>query len=165
MKKQMFKDVLEEMEQVYIAKNNDYGDSFGDLYCEYGLSSVVIRLSDKLNRLKTLEKGVPAQVAESIQDTLLDIANYAVMALTEERLYEGYNCRPDAEEQLAQNIVEAEKPVITSEDANHMTVAALEELLDSGRVVPSPELRKRLTEMKQLEQRVRDHFAATYWNK
>ncbi len=44
-----------------------------------------IRLDDKLNRFKTLSRaGAEQQVSdESIKDTLLDLANYAVMTVLE----------------------------------------------------------------------------------
>lgn len=43
-----------------------------------------IRLSDKLNRFKTLSRNQKAQVSdESIRDTLLDLANYAIMTILE----------------------------------------------------------------------------------
>ena len=41
-----------------------------------------IRLSDKLNRFKKLSKNGDAKVAdESIRDTLIDLANYALMTI------------------------------------------------------------------------------------
>ena len=44
-----------------------------------------IRLEDKLNRLKSLTVNNKAQQVndESIEDTLLDLANYAIMAVME----------------------------------------------------------------------------------
>ena len=43
-----------------------------------------IRLSDKLNRFKMLSKGRDALVNdESIRDTLVDLANYAIMTIME----------------------------------------------------------------------------------
>lgn len=43
-----------------------------------------IRLSDKLNRFKMLSKGKDALVNdESIRDTLIDLANYAIMTIME----------------------------------------------------------------------------------
>lgn len=52
-----------------------------------------IRLDDKLNRLKSLAKN-PAQVRdESIRDTLLDLANYAIMTVIEMELEKGENGR------------------------------------------------------------------------
>ena len=42
-----------------------------------------IRLEDKLNRLKSLNFSKSAKVNESIEDTLMDLANYAIMTLIE----------------------------------------------------------------------------------
>lgn len=80
--------IVDGLTELYIAKNHDYGDSFGKGFKEYGLVMPVIRLEDKLNRLKSLMKN-PAMVAdESIKDTLLDLANYAIMTVIEMN-YEG----------------------------------------------------------------------------
>ena len=43
----------------------------------------LIRLEDKLNRLKSLNKSKSAKVEERIEDTLADLANYAIMTLIE----------------------------------------------------------------------------------
>ncbi|MCM1166411.1 MAG: DUF1599 domain-containing protein [Ruminococcus sp.] len=69
------------MADTYERKNADYGDSFGESIAEFGIVAGVVRISDKFNRLKNLIKD-PAQIRvhdESIADTLLDLANYAVM--------------------------------------------------------------------------------------
>ena len=43
-----------------------------------------IRIGDKLNRLKTLVRGQEQQVSdESITDTLMDLAGYAILSLVE----------------------------------------------------------------------------------
>ena len=74
------------MHNTYKAKNADYGDSFTKVRREYP-EAICIRLMDKLERLKTLLKGAEQQVkGESIDDTLLDIANYAIMELTERKM-------------------------------------------------------------------------------
>lgn len=67
-------------------KNADYGNSFAEQYSEYGLLSVIIRLDDKLRRLKSLANSQEgAKVAdEAIADTLLDMAGYALLASVEE---------------------------------------------------------------------------------
>ena len=45
---------------------------------------VRIRLSDKLNRVKALTRGDSQKVKdESLRDTLLDLANYAILAAME----------------------------------------------------------------------------------
>lgn len=76
--------ICQKLNQVYKAKNYDYGDSFGDTYKKLGIISAVTRLSDKMNRLMSLAVSHDAQVKdEKIEDTLLDMANYAIMTLIE----------------------------------------------------------------------------------
>lgn len=78
------KKICDNLNDLYKAKNQDYGDSFSKSYKEYGLTMSLIRLEDKLNRLKSLNKNGNAQVKdESIQDTLMDLANYSIMTLIE----------------------------------------------------------------------------------
>ena len=48
-----------------------------------------IRLDDKLNRLKSLAKNQAQVQDESIRDTLLDLANYAIMTVIEMELEKG----------------------------------------------------------------------------
>lgn len=81
----LHKEILDNLHELYKRKNHDYGDSFHLLYQEEGMAAVRIRLGDKLNRLKTLTKKDAVQMVEdeSIYDTLMDIANYSVMALIE----------------------------------------------------------------------------------
>ena len=76
--------ICEKLNALYEAKNADYGDSFGKSYREYGLTMSCIRLEDKLNRLKSLNFSRTIKVKnESIEDTLMDLANYAIMTLIE----------------------------------------------------------------------------------
>ena len=79
--------VLSEMHELYKRKNADYGDSFAQLRQRYP-NFVCMRLFDKLNRLDTLIKpGYEAQVTdEKLEDTLMDIANYAIMEIVERRM-------------------------------------------------------------------------------
>lgn len=80
--KEKFQKITGEMLNTYIAKNHDYGDSFSQSFEEFGLISPIIRLSDKLNRLKKL-KDSTAKVDESIRDTVLDMANYCILTIME----------------------------------------------------------------------------------
>ena len=76
--------ICQKLNQVYKAKNHDYGDSFGDTYKKLGIISAVTRLSDKMNRIISLAVSHDAQVKdERIEDTLRDMANYAIMTLIE----------------------------------------------------------------------------------
>lgn len=72
------------MVSLYQKKNWDYGDSFGKSFHEWGMPMACIRLTDKLNRLCALTKNQGQQVQdESIEDTLMDLANYSIMTLIE----------------------------------------------------------------------------------
>ena len=92
MKTSPFKEITNEMFKLYEIKNKNYGDSFSKQFQEYGLTSVCIRLEDKLNRLKSLNKQISEAKNgivdidvddESIKDTLIDLANYSVLAIME----------------------------------------------------------------------------------
>lgn len=79
-----FEDVTTSLRNIYDAKNRDYGDSFSQSFEEEGMAMVRIRLGDKLNRLKNLTRGAEQQVKdESVRDTLMDLANYAIMTIME----------------------------------------------------------------------------------
>ena len=78
------RELCETLNGIYAKKNADYGDSFHLTYREEGMAMARIRLSDKLNRFKQLSRTQDRQVKdESIKDTLLDLANYALMTVLE----------------------------------------------------------------------------------
>ena len=77
-------DICKEINELYARKNHDYGDSFHQTFLEEGLAMARIRLGDKLARFNTLTKSGDQQVNdESIRDTLIDLANYAIMTVME----------------------------------------------------------------------------------
>lgn len=78
-----FKQIANGLTELYERKNADYGNSFSKTFEEFGLTSPVIRLSDKVERLKTLSKKEAQVKDESIQDTVMDIAVYAMLTLME----------------------------------------------------------------------------------
>lgn len=78
--------ICKQLNQTYQEKNADYGDSFSETYQKLGIISAVTRISDKTNRLISLVGKSEAERLvkdESIQDTLRDMANYAIMTLME----------------------------------------------------------------------------------
>lgn len=78
------KKLCEEMNALYAKKNHDYGDSFHLSFVEEGMAMARIRLGDKFNRFKTLSRSDKQEVTdESIKDTLIDLANYALMTVME----------------------------------------------------------------------------------
>lgn len=79
-----FKELCDDGLKVYIAKNKDYGNSFTESFREFGLISAIVRMNDKMMRLKSLCKKDNAEVKdESIIDTLKDLSNYAIMTIIE----------------------------------------------------------------------------------
>lgn len=81
---QMHREICEEINDLYARKNHDYGDSFHQTFVEEGMAMVRIRLGDKFNRFKTLSRNEEQKVNdESIRDTLIDLANYAIMTVLE----------------------------------------------------------------------------------
>lgn len=76
--------ICDEIHELYVKKNRDYGDSFSKSFEEEGFAMSRIRLSDKLSRFKVLSKTGKAEVNdESMRDTLIDLANYAIMTVVE----------------------------------------------------------------------------------
>jgi hypothetical protein len=76
--------ICKELTDLYSKKNQDYGDSFHLSYLEEGMAMPRIRLGDKLNRFKTLTRSSNQLVEnESVRDTLIDLANYAIMTIME----------------------------------------------------------------------------------
>lgn len=83
-KVQLHKEICTEINELYAKKNHDYGDSFHQTFVEEGMAMARIRLGDKFNRFKTLSRGNEQKVNdESIRDTLIDLANYAIMTVLE----------------------------------------------------------------------------------
>lgn len=84
-KVQIHKELCDELNEIYKRKNNDYGDSFGLSFKEEGMAMPRIRLGDKFNRFKTLSRVGNKRMVddEGIIDTLLDLANYAIMTIVE----------------------------------------------------------------------------------
>lgn len=79
---QQFESITKKMYDTYMKKNADYGNSFDDLFDEFGMTSALLRIKDKYNRLKSLMEKKDIQVKdESIEDTLMDMANYAILTI------------------------------------------------------------------------------------
>lgn len=71
------------LNEIYIQKNHDYGDSFAKQFKRHGLIVPAIRIEEKCERLINLIDGGAMVAEEKFEDTLLDLANYAIMTLVE----------------------------------------------------------------------------------
>ena len=76
-----FKTITEKMLDTYERKNHDYGNSFDESLNEFGLVASVVRINDKINRLKSLYNKDAKVADESLRDTLMDLANYSIMTV------------------------------------------------------------------------------------
>lgn len=72
------KDIEDNNKKLFEQKNKDYGSSYKD----FGLIGIIVRLNDKINRLKrlTISKDINI-VDEKIEDTINDLYNYTILAL------------------------------------------------------------------------------------
>ena len=75
---EQMKKIQKEGLELFEKKNKDYGDAFA----KYGTVGVLIRMEDKLQRsISISNSGINLVDSESMRDTLLDLHNYAAMAL------------------------------------------------------------------------------------
>ena len=82
--KATFESVLDEMKELHAKKDKDYGSAFHKSFEEFGVTAGVVRLNDKMERVKSLVKNGKVEVKdESLLDTLKDMASYAVMLYVE----------------------------------------------------------------------------------
>ena len=72
------KEIQSDCLEVFRKKNIDYGDAFA----KYGVIGVLMRIEDKIQRALSITKnGVTLVNDEGMKDTLLDLHNYAAMAI------------------------------------------------------------------------------------
>lgn len=89
-----FKELTAKMYETFKKKRNDYGPSTRETWEKYGPISMLVRMDDKMNRFKNLAMGDTKQLVkdESVKDTLLDLANYALITILELEYIEAQNC-------------------------------------------------------------------------
>ena len=76
-----FTEITNNMAKTYAAKNHDYGNSFDKSLDKFGIVASTVRMGDKMNRIESLTNKEAKVNDESIKDTLLDLANYAIMTV------------------------------------------------------------------------------------
>ena len=75
---QQLENVQKDALEMFKKKNADYGDAFA----KFGVIGVLMRIEDKIQRsLSISKKNITMVNDESIRDTLLDLHNYAAMAI------------------------------------------------------------------------------------
>ena len=78
-----FKEITDKMFETFKAKNHDYGSSFSNLFKECGMTYAYGHMAEKLERVKSLMKDEAKVNGEGMKDSLLDIANYAILTVME----------------------------------------------------------------------------------
>ena len=104
--------ITDRMIALYEKKNRDYGSAFTEEVKESGWGYATGLLGNKVRRVKNLLlKTDKPEVNESIEDTLVDLANYTIMTLMEVRASKALEAqeakRRDAEDD--EDSVEAEE--------------------------------------------------------
>lgn len=75
---EQMKQIQKEALELFIKKNADYGDAFAT----FGTIGVLVRIEDKIKRCISISnKNVQLVHDETLRDTLIDLHNYAAMAL------------------------------------------------------------------------------------
>lgn len=77
-----FHEIVTSMEKLYEKKNANYGNSFEKLFNDLGPIAGLVPLHNKLDRITNLVKGGKNDF-ESLEDSLVDLANYAILNLIE----------------------------------------------------------------------------------
>lgn len=85
--KKRFKEIMEEMNALYQKKNADYGNSFHRAWKKFGQTVGLVYMDAKMNRITQLLAHPETQQvhSEKIEDTLIDLANYAVLTIMEKQ--------------------------------------------------------------------------------
>ena len=82
----IFKEYVDRMTSIFTEKRADYGPTTEETFRKFGPVSFLVRMHDKLGRLDNLFiKGDNSRKVrdESVRDTLMDLANYCIIALIE----------------------------------------------------------------------------------
>lgn len=84
-------EICDTIKELYIKKNADYGNSFGNARKAVPFYTLG-KLYDKFSRINKLMRDPARNVFdETIEDTLLDLANYCIMELAERRWEQEHN--------------------------------------------------------------------------
>lgn len=116
---QKYMEVIEKLKNTFLKKNHDYGSSVKKNYDKFesygkneGLKYVFGRIAEKHDRLENLIYGNHTnQVTdESIEDTLLDMANYAILAAVSIQEHKSDPKNLNMFEELEQEQIISDKP-------------------------------------------------------
>lgn len=78
---QPFKDVTDDLLDLYTRKSGDYGDTSEKMAAKYGEMYWTMMIQQKVLRIEALDAKGGGSNCEEIEDSYRDIANYAILAL------------------------------------------------------------------------------------
>ncbi len=111
----LHQEICTNLHDTYKRKNADYGNSFSRLFRKRGWAYALGHIEEKMERIDMLTRKDPSVVGEGIQDSLLDLANYAILTLMELQFQKfpmlkrlGENAVDDKEERAAEQKHDAE---------------------------------------------------------
>jgi hypothetical protein len=81
---EFFNTLTARMSDTFARKRQNYGQTTTETFRKFGPISMLTRMHDKMGRLDNLlGRGETDLCSESIEDTLLDLANYALITILE----------------------------------------------------------------------------------
>lgn len=128
-----FKSILNEMINLYEKKNKDYGNSFHKNWERFGATYPIPRMYEKLDRIASIAGVKTTKVSdETIEDTLLDLANMCVMTIMEIRL-EGKEVKEkitkEDKEQRGVNLAVATMKAVAEEKDDDIALNIIEDTM------------------------------------
>ncbi len=106
---EQYKAVHNEAMDLFKKKNKDYGDAFAN----FGPVGVIVRMGDKINRLASVTgSSVSLIKTETIRDTLIDLHNYAAMAIM---LMDEKNTPVEKKEKYDDDFIDSNMPRVMSQ--------------------------------------------------
>lgn len=76
------KELCDSLNELYIQKNKEYGNSFSKTFERRGLVSAISQIEHKVERLANIYDAETVEY-ESLENNLIDAANYCIMTLLE----------------------------------------------------------------------------------
>lgn len=76
------KEICDKLNELYISKDKEYGASFGKAYKRLGKTSAITQIYHKFERVLEIYDKEDIKY-ESLEDNLIDTANYIIMLLVE----------------------------------------------------------------------------------
>lgn len=74
--------LCDSLNELYVTKNKEYGNSFGKMFKKRGLNAAIAQIEHKMERVANIYDAEKIE-HENLKDNLIDLANYAIMTILE----------------------------------------------------------------------------------